>query len=142
MTRHCTAVLADLNVFRRLEPDSGTALEVGMAVELSKPVWTYFAPVSSLRKLVEHDVQGFPVEDFGLPRNLMMAVPGPVPAQRLNLGAEALAAFLISLETCGLQLIDMPILGAEHRCDISRPSQPYWPLFHIDQQTGAFKRCQ
>lgn len=78
MLRRCDAVLANLNVFRGLEPDSGTVFEVGMAVALRKPVWVYFEPVSSLRALVPHDGQGFDasglqVEDFGLPRNLMLA---------------------------------------------------------------------
>ncbi|WP_297844789.1 nucleoside 2-deoxyribosyltransferase [Pseudomonas sp.] len=78
MIRHCTAVLANLNVFRGLEPDSGTAFEVGMAVALGKPVWAYFEHVGSMRELVPHDHQGFDakgfmVEDFGLPRNLMLA---------------------------------------------------------------------
>jgi nucleoside 2-deoxyribosyltransferase len=78
MIRRCTAVLADLNVFRGLEPDSGTAFEVGVAVALGKPVWAYFEPVGSMRELVSHDQQGldaegFMVEDFGLPRNLMLA---------------------------------------------------------------------
>jgi nucleoside 2-deoxyribosyltransferase len=54
MLRECSAVLANLNVFRGLEPDSGTVFEVGMAVALGKPVWAY-------------------LEDFGLPRNLMLA---------------------------------------------------------------------
>uniref|UniRef100_UPI0001E287E9 nucleoside 2-deoxyribosyltransferase n=1 Tax=Pseudomonas syringae group genomosp. 3 TaxID=251701 RepID=UPI0001E287E9 len=31
MIQRCSAVLANLNVFRGLEPDSGTAFEVGMA---------------------------------------------------------------------------------------------------------------
>ncbi|MDY7560933.1 nucleoside 2-deoxyribosyltransferase [Pseudomonas sp. 10B1] len=78
MLRRCEGVLANLNVFRGLEPDSGTAFEVGMAVALGKPVWAYFDPIGSLRELVSHDPQGFDadgfmVEDFGLPRNLMLA---------------------------------------------------------------------
>ncbi|MGV8921221.1 MAG: nucleoside 2-deoxyribosyltransferase [Pseudomonas sp.] len=78
MLRRSTAVLANLNVFRGLEPDSGTAFEVGMAVALNKPVWAYFDPVGSLRELVAHDSRGFDadgfvVEDFALPRNLMLA---------------------------------------------------------------------
>jgi nucleoside 2-deoxyribosyltransferase len=78
MLKRCTAVLANLNLFRGLEPDSGTAFEVGMAVALGKPVWAYFEPTGSLKDLVPHDAQGFDadgfaVEDFGLPRNLMLA---------------------------------------------------------------------
>ncbi len=78
MIRGCDAVLANLNVFRGQEPDSGTAFEVGLAVALGKPVWAYFAPDRSLREQVAHDpqgydAQGFAVEDFNLPRNLMLA---------------------------------------------------------------------
>lgn len=73
MIRECSAVLANLNVFRGLEPDSGTAFEVGMAVALGKPVWAYFDPVVDLRELVGSATEGFWVEDFGLPRNLMLA---------------------------------------------------------------------
>ena len=78
MIAECDAVLANLEVFRGLEPDSGTAFEVGMAAALGKPVWAYFAPVADLRALHgEHrpscDAQGFVIEDFGLPRNLMLA---------------------------------------------------------------------
>lgn len=78
MLRQCSAVLANLNVFRGLEPDSGTAFEVGMAVALGKPVWAYFDSSGSMRELVPHDqngfdIDGFMVEDFGLSRNLMLA---------------------------------------------------------------------
>jgi nucleoside 2-deoxyribosyltransferase len=73
MLRECSAVLANLTVFRGLEPDSGTVFEVGMAVALGKPVWAYFEPVGDLRALVGSATDGFSVEDFGLPRNLMLA---------------------------------------------------------------------
>lgn len=78
MIRNCTAVLANLNVFRGMEPDSGTVFEVGMAIALRKPVWAYFEPTGTLRELVPHDAQGrdangYHVEDFGLPRNLMLS---------------------------------------------------------------------
>jgi nucleoside 2-deoxyribosyltransferase len=73
MIRECSAVLANLNVFRGLEPDSGTVFEVGMAVALGKPVWAYFEPVGDLLELVGDQTHGFAVEDFGLPRNLMLA---------------------------------------------------------------------
>ncbi|MFJ4143814.1 nucleoside 2-deoxyribosyltransferase [Pseudomonas sp. NPDC089734] len=99
MIRRSTAVLANLNVFRGLEPDSGTAFEVGMAVALNKPVWAYFEPVASLRELVPHDEngfdsQGFVVEDFGLPRNLMMACTWAGSSPNVERGIEALARYL------------------------------------------------
>lgn len=78
MIRRCDAVLANLNPFRGAEPDSGTAFEVGMAVALGKPVWAYFDDRGTLREQVVHDnagfdAQGFQVEDFQLPKNLMLA---------------------------------------------------------------------
>ncbi|WP_047287980.1 nucleoside 2-deoxyribosyltransferase [Pseudomonas protegens] len=78
MIRDCDALLANLNDFRGLEPDSGTAFEVGAAVALGKPVWAYFQGPATLRRQVPHDAagrdaQGFAVEDFNLPRNLMLA---------------------------------------------------------------------
>ncbi|OZI77054.1 nucleoside 2-deoxyribosyltransferase [Bordetella genomosp. 12] len=75
-------VMANLNRFRGAEPDSGTAFEVGYAVALGKPVWAY---AEDARPLIEQqpvrrdtdgryvDAQGYTVEDFGLPLNLMLA---------------------------------------------------------------------
>lgn len=99
MIQRSTAVLANLNVFRGLEPDSGTVFEVGMAVALGKPVWVYFDPVISLRDLVPHneagvDDQGYAVEDFGLPRNLMLACSWAGSSPTVELAVEALAAYL------------------------------------------------
>lgn len=99
MIQRCSAVLDNLNVFRGLEPDSGTAFEVGMAVALNKPVWVYFEPVASLRELVVHDGNGldrngFTVEDFELPRNLMLACSWAGTSSTVELGAEALVKYL------------------------------------------------
>ncbi|RMM57624.1 MULTISPECIES: nucleoside 2-deoxyribosyltransferase [Pseudomonas syringae group] len=99
MIHRCTAMLVNLNVFRGLEPDSGTAFEVGMAVALNKPVWAYFEPVASLRDLVPHDengldANGFAVEDFDLPRNLMLGCSWAGTSSTVELGAEALAKYL------------------------------------------------
>lgn len=77
-------VMANLNPFRGLEPDSGTAFEVGYAAALGKPVWGYTGraepllaqaavgrdPADPSRAV---DAQGYTVEDFGLPVNLMLA---------------------------------------------------------------------
>lgn len=78
MLRACDAVLANVGAFRGYEPDSGTVFEMGVAVALGKPVWVYFPATGSLRDQVPHDADGFDaqgywVEDFGLPRNLMLA---------------------------------------------------------------------
>lgn len=78
MIRSSTAVLINLANFRGKEPDSGTAYEFGMAVAQGKKVWAYFKPEGTLLDQIAHDASGvdengFHVEDFGLPRNLMLA---------------------------------------------------------------------
>ncbi|MFK3974047.1 nucleoside 2-deoxyribosyltransferase [Pseudomonas sp. NPDC087358] len=99
MIRDCDAVLANLNDFRGTEPDSGTAFEVGMAVALGKPVWAYFQARGSLREQIEHDAegfdgQGFQVEDFQLPRNLMLACTWAGSSETAEVGIQALARLL------------------------------------------------
>ncbi|AHG62405.1 nucleoside 2-deoxyribosyltransferase [Advenella mimigardefordensis] len=74
-------VMANLNPFRGLEPDSGTVFEVGYAVAKGKPVWVYTEQTASLvaqagvqtqdGRVV--DAQGYTVEDFGMNLNLMIA---------------------------------------------------------------------
>lgn len=76
-------VLANVNVFRGAEPDSGTAFEMGYATALAKPVWAYTNEARPLIKQVPAirqpgganytDTQGYTVEDFGLNLNLMLA---------------------------------------------------------------------
>lgn len=99
MIKRCDGVLANLNAFRGAEPDSGTAFEVGMAVALGKPVWAYFEASGSLREQLEHDAagfdaQGFQVEDFGLPRNLMLACTWAGSSETAEEAIESLAAHL------------------------------------------------
>lgn len=82
LIRRADGVMANLNVFRGAEPDSGTAFEVGYAIALNKPVWAYTDEADSLvqRLAVEQrddplrhvDDQGYTVEDFGLNVNLML----------------------------------------------------------------------
>ena len=79
------AVLANLNPFRGAEPDSGTCVEVGYALALGKPVVGYLDQLKPLRERLDaggpgadgryRDAEGRVVEDFGLPLNLMLAVP-------------------------------------------------------------------
>lgn len=100
LLRAADAVLANLNPFRGLEPDSGTCVEVGYALALGKPVIGYLADGRSLRERVAAggdltDRDGLPVddtglriEDFGLPVNLMLAVPARIVVGGLR---EALA---------------------------------------------------
>ena len=99
MIRGCDAVLANLNVFRGAEPDSGTAFEVGMAVALAKPVWAYFDDLGSLREQIQHDgegvdAHGFQVEDFQLPKNLMLACTWAGRSETAQGAIEALARYL------------------------------------------------
>ncbi|OZI40252.1 nucleoside 2-deoxyribosyltransferase [Bordetella genomosp. 1] len=81
LIRRADLVMANLNPFRGHEPDSGTAFEVGYAVALGKPVWAY---TGQDRPLIEQvpgtvrdglhvDADGYTVEDFGRPLNLMLA---------------------------------------------------------------------
>ena len=79
------AVLANLNPFRGAEPDSGTCVEVGYALALGKQVIGYLEKIKPLRERLDaggpgidgryRDAEGRAVEDFGLPLNLMLAVP-------------------------------------------------------------------
>jgi len=89
LLRCADAVVANLNPFRGAEPDSGTCVEIGYALALGKRVLGYMqssAPViervEALQKMpLIHDQghlldkDGLSVENFGLPLNLMLAVP-------------------------------------------------------------------
>ncbi|MDP2826080.1 MAG: nucleoside 2-deoxyribosyltransferase [Sulfuritalea sp.] len=78
-------VLANLNPFRGAEPDSGTCVEIGYALALGKPVIGYAEKLAPLRDRLHaigsgadgcyRDSAGWAVENFGLPLNLMLAVP-------------------------------------------------------------------
>lgn len=78
-------VLANLQPFRGAEPDSGTVFEVGFAAALGKPVYGYNASGSYAARVAlaqgnlggnpAKDKEGWQVEQFGLPLNLMVAVP-------------------------------------------------------------------
>ena len=79
------AVLANLNPFRGDEPDSGTCVEIGYALALGKLVIGYADDLRPLRERLRasgpgadgrwRDAAGHAVEDFGLPLNLMLAIP-------------------------------------------------------------------
>jgi nucleoside 2-deoxyribosyltransferase len=89
MIRVADVVIANLNPFRGVEPDSGTCFEVGFALALGKRVIGYIRSPELLRERVERlqgrpldlhgdfalDANGLRVEDFGLTLNLMLAVP-------------------------------------------------------------------
>ncbi|QJW84150.1 nucleoside 2-deoxyribosyltransferase [Ramlibacter terrae] len=82
----CDAVVANPDFFRGPEPDSGTCFEVGYAVARGKPVVGYVPEDGSFaqRMRARHpqavgdglkDAAGWELEEFGLPLNLMLAVP-------------------------------------------------------------------
>lgn len=72
LIREADCVIANVNAFRGFEPDSGTAFEIGYAVALGKTVIAY---LSEDRPMIEwvKDENGFAIEDFGYPVNLMIA---------------------------------------------------------------------
>lgn len=70
-------VMANVSNFRGHEPDSGTVFEIGYAVAKGKKVWCYNVPKVCLRDQIHHEGSGFDrdgllIENFGLPRNLML----------------------------------------------------------------------
>jgi nucleoside 2-deoxyribosyltransferase len=82
----CDAVLANLDFFRGPEPDSGTCFEVGYAVARGKPVVGYVPEGGTFAERIRRrypqavgaglvDASGWQLEEFGLPLNLMLAVP-------------------------------------------------------------------
>lgn len=105
LIRAADALLANLEPFRGCEPDSGTCVEVGFALALGKPVIGYLRNSETVVERVARfegmalenwakmpvDRNGLHVEDFGLPLNLMLAVPVSIVVGGL---AEALAALV------------------------------------------------
>ncbi|MDY0191474.1 MAG: nucleoside 2-deoxyribosyltransferase [Desulfuromonas sp.] len=75
-------VMANLNPFRGLEPDSGTVFEIGFATALGKQVYAYAADCREMIVRVREAQQldacatrckdGKTIEDFQLSHNLMM----------------------------------------------------------------------
>jgi nucleoside 2-deoxyribosyltransferase len=103
----CDAVAANLDFFRGPEPDSGTCFEVGYAVARGKPVVGYVPEAGSyaqrIRQRYTHavrdglfDTEGWQLEEFGLPLNLMLGVPCRVVVGDLRAALEALRAELES----------------------------------------------
>ena len=86
LLRRAGGVIANLQPFRGLEPDSGTVFEVGVAVTLGLPVVAYGLPQGTYADRVTaamttrrdgsgvlRDADSASVEDFGLPLNLMLS---------------------------------------------------------------------
>lgn len=88
LIRKAQIVVANLNPFRGVEPDSGTCFELGYALALDKKVCGYVARMETLKARVHrieggdpesvHDNHGMAIENFGLPLNLMLAVPAMI----------------------------------------------------------------
>jgi nucleoside 2-deoxyribosyltransferase len=87
LIRQADLLIANLNNFRGAEPDSGTCFEIGFATALNKPVWGYMDHADSLLEQIAHtlaadgshlDAEGYVVENFGLPRNLMLSCSGKI----------------------------------------------------------------
>jgi nucleoside 2-deoxyribosyltransferase len=97
--KQADAVLANLGNFRGAEPDSGTVFEVGYASALGKPVWAYFADHRAMTEQLVMDEQGncnegYQVEAFGLPKNLMLSCSWAGASDSAAAGVAALAAYL------------------------------------------------
>lgn len=88
LIRASEIIVANLNAFRGVEPDSGTAFELGYALALNKSLWAY---VDTMEPLIERvhrlaggarghgrDSAGYAIEDFGLPMNLMLAMAATI----------------------------------------------------------------
>lgn len=100
------AVLANLNFFRGAEPDSGTCFEVGYAVARGKPVYGHVEAPGSLAMRIRQrhpewcgtvpgtDRHGWMLEEFGLPLNLMLAVPGIIVCGSVEQALARMAADL------------------------------------------------
>lgn len=99
LIRKAQIVVANLNPFRGIEPDSGTAFELGYALAQGKKLWGYLDAreplVARVRRAgglaanATRDRDGMAVEDFGLPLNLMLALSAQLVEGGL---AECLAA--------------------------------------------------
>lgn len=97
----CDAVLANLDFFRGPEPDSGTCFEVGYAVARGKAVIGYVPEEGTFAARIRRrhpraagdggrDAQGWELEEFGLPLNLMLAVPCRIVVGDLRAALRAL----------------------------------------------------
>ena len=84
MIQQADIILANVSPFRSAHCDVGTSFEIGFAVALRKPVYTYS---NDTRSLIERIKEDFPdimegctsVEDFGLNENLMLGVGSSLP---------------------------------------------------------------
>lgn len=89
LIRECDGVAANFMPFRgKIEPDSGTSFEVGVAATLGKPIAGYLESTAHFadklisafgasprdeKGLIYDTTYGFMIEEFDLPLNLMLA---------------------------------------------------------------------
>lgn len=88
LIRKARILVANLDPFRGAEPDSGTCFEMGYALAMDKKVCGYVERRENLQVRVNriegadleraHDNRGMVIENFGLPLNLMLAVPAMI----------------------------------------------------------------
>jgi nucleoside 2-deoxyribosyltransferase len=114
MIERADAILANLNHFRGPDPDAGTCFEVGYAVARGKASYVYasdgatavertrdfFGPVTPDGAGGFTDADGFTVENFGAPFNLMLSssstvVLGDFEACVARLAADAAAGLVV-----------------------------------------------
>lgn len=99
----CDAVLANLDFFRGAEPDSGTCFEVGYAIARGKVVVGYVPEAGSFAERIRQrhpqvvgaegrDAEGWELEEFGLPLNLMLAASCRIVVGDLRAALQALQA--------------------------------------------------
>ena len=135
LLRACDGVLANITPFNGLEPDAGTAYEIGFAAALGLPICTYCLDgMDTLQRawqsgrLIDQDGRdddGLLVENFGLPANLMLCAehssfPDPEKA------VEHLAAILkeFDLRHSPEDLVpDLAMLVRRMARDLKRPHQ-------------------
>lgn len=74
MLDDCDIVAANLNNFRGLEMDCGTAFELGYAYARGKRLYGYMGDIRPLAEKFggTEDENGYRIENFGLPVNLMI----------------------------------------------------------------------
>lgn len=104
LLKECDGVIANLNGFRGVEPDSGTSFEVGFAAAMGKPVALVIESESSWEERVtqafgsekkkdgDYDqTHGAMIEAFELPANLMLAFGSCVWARNPEAAARELS---------------------------------------------------
>ena len=106
MIRSADALIAHLNPFRGADPDSGTGFEVGYATALGTPVLAYLDDARPLKDKLggtgeapTTDADGWQVEDFDLPLNLMLARPCRIVIGGIDAAIDALDALKPHIDT-------------------------------------------